>query len=174
MRAHSAGRICERSAQLNGDPLHGVRVVRGPDLWEVLQHSRVESASARGATFPENVGEAGGQRVEDVVDAEHVGVVGRWGGRLVHAPVMVPFDVGNLGRVEDFRDSVYHEFLDFGEREVQEELVAALGAWVGSCVHNPVWVVLVERRVGVHHLGLDPDTEAEVGGGVAGFEVGDV
>ena len=101
MRSHCAGRVGEGGTELDGDSLHGVGVVGCPDLGEVLQHAWIEAAAARGAAFPEDVGEAGCQGVEDVVHAQDVLMVGAGGGHLVDAAVVVPFDVGDAGGAVD-------------------------------------------------------------------------
>ena len=175
VRAHCTGWVGEGGAELDGDSLYGVGVVGCPDLGEVLQNAWIEAAAARGAAFPEDVGEAGCQGVEDVVHAQDVLVVRAGGGHLVHAAVVVPFDVGDArGAVDDVADGVDDEVLHFGQSQVQHELVPLQSARVCAGVEYPVRVFMVQSRVGVDHLWFHPEPEAQVSGCVGGLQVGDI
>lgn len=83
-------------------------------------------------------------------------MVGPGRGELVHAAVVVPFHVSYGSGGKDRRDGVDDEVLHLWQRDVEDELVAGQGAWVGARGEHPVRVLVIEGRVGVDHLWLEP------------------
>lgn len=130
--AHGARRVDQARSKLYKQPFQGVGVVARPNLGEVSQYARVEAPAAAGAAFPQDVREGGGEVGKDAVEAEHVGVVGAWAGELVHAAVVVPFDVADGGGAQDGGDGGDDEVLHGREGDVEYELVASEGIGVGA------------------------------------------
>lgn len=138
MSAHGARRVDQARTKLYKQPFQGVGVVARPDLREVGQDARVEAPAAAGAALPQDVGEGGGEVGKDSVEAEHVGVVGAGAGELVHAAVVVPFDVADGGGAQDGGDGSDDEVLYGGEGDVEHELVALEGIRVGASRERPL------------------------------------
>lgn len=82
-----------------------------------------------------------------MVEAEDVGVRGGWAGHFVDGAVVVPFDVFDVGGVENFRDELDDVVLDFGEGEVENQLVSRERLGVLAGFHDPFGVLVVESRV---------------------------
>lgn len=132
MGAHGARRVDQARTKLYKQPFQGVGVVARPDLREVGQDARVEAPPAAGAALPQDVGEGRGKVSKDTVEAEHVGVVGARARELVHAAVVVPFDVADGGGAQDSGDGGDDEVLYGGEGDVEHELVAPEGVGIGT------------------------------------------
>ena len=75
--SHSRRWVGKGGTQLDGQTVRSVSVVGSPVLRPVVEKARIEAATTRGTTFPEDVGILGGQCVDHVVDAKHVVVVVR-------------------------------------------------------------------------------------------------
>ena len=152
---------------LDHQPLDGVGVVAAPDLGEVGQHARVEASAAARAALKQHMGEAGGQGLQQPVNAQHV-PVGRFalplGGQhpavhVGHVPVHVPFHIGDgvvgqqvgqpLGQV------VHH----LGAAHVQHHLVAAHHRGPARQGEGPVRMRPVQVGILAYHLRLHPDAE---------------
>lgn len=82
-----------------------------------------------------------------MVEAEDVGVRGGWARHFVDRAVVVPFDVFDVGGVENFRDELDDVVLDFGEGEVEDQLVSRERLGVLAGFHDPFGVLVIESRV---------------------------
>ena len=150
MSTHRAGWIDERGPQLDENSFDSICIIRGPDLWEKLEHTWIEAPTTRGASFPQDVGESSGERIKDVGESQYVRMVCRRRWRLKKASVVVPLNVGDVGAVEDVGDRLDNEFLHFREPHVQYQLVAFLSPWIGTCVERPFGMFMVQVRVRVY------------------------
>jgi hypothetical protein len=99
--SHGRGRVGQGSAELDCEAIGRVGVVRRPVLRPVMEQASIEAASTTCTAFPEDFGVLGRQCVNHVVDSEHVRVVVGRLRHLVDAAVVIPFDVSDIGVVED-------------------------------------------------------------------------
>ncbi len=74
-------------------------------------------------------------------------------------PVDIPFDIVNIGAVQDPVDGPDQVVLDLSSAHVQDQLVAASDGVAAGDLHDPVGMGPEEIRILGDHLGLEPDAE---------------
>ena len=151
------------------EALDGVGVVRCPELGDILKAFVVDASAASRAHHHGQAWVLSLDALKDVVQAAHIVdikmcllilEIRRIG--IHDGCVAVPFeesDLGVLGHevVYDAEDEV----LNLGVGKVERELIAEEGRLAARRLQHPVRVTLVEFALGIDHLGLYPDAEAD-------------
>ena len=75
MASHGAERIYQAGAVLDFHTLHSVGVIGNPALRRVIQNARVKSGAAAGAGFKQNMREAPGEPVIQLIYSQYLSVV---------------------------------------------------------------------------------------------------
>ncbi len=169
VRAHRAQRVGHRGPPLDLEALDRVGVVARPGLRRVGEHARVEPPATAGARLEQDVREGRGQAGIELVDAQDVAVeelalaIGREGEavRLGDRPVHVPLDVRDRRAREELGQDAEEVVDDLRPREVEDELLAALGPGPARDPDRPVRMRLEQPASLADHLGLDPHPEAQ-------------
>ena len=164
MLADHLGRHEQRRVALDVRAFDRVYAVRRPDAVGEREDREVDAAAAGRAAFDLQTGMRGFEVMEDAVDGECLPVHGRAAGarrhRLGHVFVVVPLDVVDAEFGDQYVHAAVHIVVGLRVRQVDDLLVASLHRQaVGRGAQHPVGVLAVHGRVGVHHLGLEPQAE---------------
>ncbi len=165
-RRHGTRRIHLPEPVLDHQPVHGIRVVGRPRLVRTGQDAEVDPASAATARLHPQPGVIGAQPVDDAVQIRHVprpqpvaAVPLPRPARLAEGAVHVPLEEVDAVVPDQPGQPAVRPVRDLVPREVQDELVAHLGAGPAGDVQHPVGVLAVQGAVRIDHLRLDPDPE---------------
>ena len=109
----------------------------------------------------------GAQPIEDLVEVQHVLhpdlLLISWRGfgpaRFRPISVVIPLEEGDVVVGGQSVEKLEHVFLDVGVREVEQHLVASLGAGPPWEVHRPVRMRAIQVAIGVDHFRFHPEPE---------------
>ncbi len=136
-----------------------------------LQDAEVDPAPARGAGLDVDLGMGSPDPVDQLVGAEGLGPdpgpargAAGPGGRSHQVPVVIPLHVGDVVGGQDGVDPLEQVLPNLGPAEVQHQLMAAQHRLVPVVDQGPFGMGPVEIRIGVDHLGFEPDAEVHAQG----------
>ena len=170
MCANGRNRIAEGRSVLNGQALHGVRIIRAPDLREIGHHARIKAAAAAGASFKEHIRESCGDTLKQRIQAqhiamEHLALTLRRAGMAVNIgdiAVHIPLDVIN-GMIRQQARQALGQIVDhFQSGQIQHQLVAAHRRFAARQRKGPIRMRAIEIRVLIDHLRLNPNAKAHI------------
>ena len=105
VRAHGRQRINQLCSLLNHQALDRVSIIRAPDLWAVIQHSRVKACTTAGAVLQKKIREVCHQTLLQFINTEYISVeklLLRIFGKIstshiTELTVHVPFNIFDIG-----------------------------------------------------------------------------
>ena len=145
-------------------PAQGIGHVGVPEAADLLDHTQVDAAAARGAGLPLHLGEASAESVQQAVVGQGLLVDGRraavgLGTGLKQVTVVVPLDVVDAAGLQNLGHGLQHVVEGLGVGQVQDQLIALQLRVPGGCPHDPLRMVTEGVRIRIDHLRLEPEAE---------------
>ena len=172
MGRHGRHRITEGGSIMNTKSLDGIGVVAAPDLGCIIQHSGIKTSAATAAAFQQKVRMTGQHIFHYLIKAKDIfmadrplaecGICGTV--YVIHAPVHIPFYIGNVCTGKGIVDKFLHVFPYFFSGKIQDQLVTAAVGLPSRNLEYPVGVHPVKLTVLRNHLRLQPDTKFQAKG----------
>ena len=168
----SRDRICReemREAPLYLDTPQRVCVVTGPEGMEIGHCAIVHTSRSTGTKHGHHIGEAFGKAIHQTVKRPiivypEMTLIGRLQIRrsgLGDVTVTVPLHISDIRvRPQGFVDNIPFKSLYFGAGEVQYLLMATQYRFTFGLSYDPIGMFLIKFTLRIHHLGFQPDTEA--------------
>ena len=157
---------------MNTESLNGIGVVAAPDLGCIIQHSGIKTSAATAAAFQQKVRMTGQHIFHYLIKAKDIfmadrplaecGICGTV--YVIHAPVHIPFYIGNVCTGKGIVDKFLHVFPYFFSGKIQDQLVTAAVGLPSRNLEYPVGVHPVKLTVLRNHLRLQPDTKFQAKG----------
>ena len=160
-------RIDECRTLLNQKALHGIGIVRAPDLRAVIQHSRIKSRPTARAGLQQNIRKSGYEAFQKFVEPEHIAVAEfppairrkRLTSEIRQRPVHIPFHIGNGSFGQDLFEAAPDIFAHIGSGIIQNILIPGKSRFASADRNRPVRMRPVEIGIRRDHLRLHPDPE---------------
>ena len=167
MCADAADGIAHGGAVLDFQTFNGIGIITCPALGCIVQQTRIKASAAGCTGLKQDMREAGGQAVIQLVYAQNIAMeqlaltVSRQGiGKgFGNAAVHIPLDVGNLCFGQDLCHHVIDGIHNLLAGEIQDKLVAAMGSPAVRRTDAPVRMGTEQVGILVDHFRLKPQTK---------------
>ena len=168
----SGNRICReemREAPLYLDTSQRVCVVTGPEGMEIRHCTIIHTSRSTGTKHGHHIGETFGKTIHQTVKRPVIvypemtligGLQIRRSG-LGDITVTVPLHISDIRvRPQGFVDNIPFKSLYLGAGKVQYFLMATQYWFTLGLSNDPIRMFLIKFTLRIHHLGFQPDTEA--------------
>ena len=167
MASHAYNRIAVGSSVLDLQTLHSVRVIAGPCLRRIIEHSRVKPGASARAGFKQDMREIADQPFIQRIYSQNMPVeylplpVSRKGRTVTlrDAAVHIPFDIRDFCISDHLPEHAIDTVHNLRSGKVEYALMPAQRTGSVRYMKDPVRMRPVEVGIRIHHLRLDPDTE---------------
>ena len=169
MGSHGAKWIHQCGSLLDQQALDGIHIVRSPDLGAVIQHTGIETATAAGAVFQQQLREFLYQPLLQVIKAQNIAVIEFphslcrqcRAADIRHGAVHIPLQICNVRAVQNGRHRFENMIPDILPCHVQHILMSGHVDLSTRDLDRPVGMGAVQLRIRRHHLRFHPDTELD-------------
>ena len=162
--AYRSGRIEERSAILNLQPIQRIRIVTAPDLRRIIHHPGIKPSAAAAAALNQHIRITFHEILQKFIDAQHI-VMGHLprtpllGINIGNAPVHIPFYILHIALIQYTTNLFKYMIPYFCPGKIKYKLISGMYRLPARYPHDPVRMGAVQIAVFGNHLRFNPDPE---------------
>ena len=165
VRSNCRYRIPKGCSVLNPYTIHCIGIVTAPDLWCIIQHSRVKTTSTTTAAFDQKVWIAAYNTLQEIIKSKHVVILHTalffccHRIYFCHTSVHIPFYIFDISLIEHLTHLLINSIHNFFSRKIKEQLVSSFYRFSSRNLNCPVRMFTVKITVFIYHLRLKPEPE---------------